>query len=223
MSTEPPDPGDQVAGLAREVETLARQITALTAQLDQQVAAAASTQNRLEQLHTYITRGPQQAGKEGAGAFTWFGFDGTAEDAAVMLERLVQWVRGVYLQYSDARKSLPACWLLHPDIVEELQVLRAAWVHAFGPHARPTDPSDFHDRQRRGVEQRVRIYARSCSADLHHPGVTGGYNPRPTPVAHTELIPAIATWWAEDRDSAPPEPAIEHAPAGPLNSNGRGK
>ncbi len=89
-----------------------------------------------------------------------------------MLARLTGWLAGVYLRYADAARTVPACWLWHPEVVEELPWPRQAWLAAYAdPDAPVSLAADWHDRLRPGVVRRIRDYAGMCSieADHRHP------------------------------------------------------
>ncbi len=58
------------------------------------------------------------------------------DDTGSLLDRLAAWVSAVYLRYFDAR-HLPDCWLWHPEVVEELLWLHAAWLTAHAPDGPP--------------------------------------------------------------------------------------
>jgi hypothetical protein len=116
----------------------------------------------------------------------------------------------VYVRYSDAR-HLPECWLWHPDVVEELLWLHAAWIAAYDPEAPPTAVGDWHDRQRPGVVARVHKYAGLCSLEAHR---SGQERHLPAPTSPTsDAIPVIAAWWAMSRSEPAPPPTDEQLAA----------
>jgi hypothetical protein len=113
----------------------------------------------------------------------------------------------VYLRFADAARTLPACWLWHPEIIEELLWLRAAWIAAHDPSASIAQVADWHDRYRPGVVRRIRDYAGVCSLENHQPG-----RPRHIPALRVPVASAasaIAAWWTTDRDDTPPAPTSE--------------
>jgi hypothetical protein len=123
-----------VAGLARAVEAVERRVDGL-----------APVTTRVDELGAMLTRLAQQvsAAKSTGGpsmvAPSWLdlgtqsGPGDTTADAEDILAMLTGWVGGIFLRYSDAR--LPDCWLWHPDVVEELLWLHAAWLAAYDPDA----------------------------------------------------------------------------------------
>jgi hypothetical protein len=138
----------------------------------------------------------------------------STRDAENLLSKLNAWVAGIYLRYNDAR-SLPVCWMWHPDIVEELLWLHLAWLAAHSPDAATSAVGDWHDRQRPGVVRRVNGYASACSLGAHRPGGD----------RHTTLVPtvvdasdAIAGWWTTNRDEPAPEPTEEQLAAAAARS-----
>jgi hypothetical protein len=125
--------------------------------------------------------------------------------AEALLARLIGWMRGVFLRYADAVRFLPACWLWHPEVVEELVWLRQAWLAAYAdPEAPVSLAGDWHDRQRPGVVRRIRDYAGLCSIEAHRPD--GGRCDRAPAVPLADAAGAIACWWATDRGGPAPAP-----------------
>jgi hypothetical protein len=201
------DEGSTVAGLAREVEALQRRLAGLV-HLPVRVERLAETVTQLAD-----TLAGRPSDEPSMVAPSWLAFDpGPMDDtieATDLLTMLAGWVAKVYLRYSDAR--LPECWLWHPDVVEELLWLHAAWISAYDPAAAPTAVGDWHDRQRPGVLTRIKTYTGRCSLDDHRPGRerhTGA------PTAPTvDAVPAIAAWWALARTEPAPAPTDEQVAA----------
>jgi hypothetical protein len=205
-----------VAGLAREVEQLRRTVAdhdALRERLDSLAGLVARLAETLASTpggtapmpswldHPTDPGQPVEASK-------------AARDAQDLLSKLHAWVAGIYLAYSDAR-SLPGCWMWHPDIVEELLWLHLAWLAAHSPDAPSSAVGDWHDRQRPGVVRRVNGYASACSLGAHRPG-----GDRHTPVLPTvtDASAAIAGWWATNRDEPAPEPTDDQLAAAAARS-----
>src|SRR6266536_2117064 len=104
---------------------------------------------------------------------SWLDLPADAEpaDAAGLLGQLVEWMGGIFLRYTDAARALPDCWLWHPDLVEELVWLRAAWWAAYRTEGGSVgQAADWHDRHRPGVVRRIREAAGTCSIETHDPG-----------------------------------------------------
>jgi hypothetical protein len=197
------------AAMARNLEALAHQVAEL-APLSKTVDELVATVAQLAQVALGA-----EAGKDGRPskvAPSWLDAEAGGKGQLIaqdILDRLTPWVGGVYLRYSDAK--LPDCWLWHPDVVEELICLHAAWLAAYDPDVAPTAASDWHERQRPGVLARVKTYAGFCSLEAHLPGKE---RHRPAPDTPTEdAVPAVAAWWATRREEPGPEPTAEQIAA----------
>ena len=154
--------GDELTALAAVVERNGRRIAALDRLVRQlagdlaEVAAATLT--------------PE--GDDTTGVRSWL-LAGDPERAVTDLAELVGWTRRVYLRYPDA--ALSACWLWHPDVIEELWWLRNAHADAFHPTAGSWQRvGEWHERQRPGVARRVRSAIGTCEL-----------SPAPRPPRHT--------------------------------------
>jgi hypothetical protein len=220
----PGEPGEcttasSVAGLAREVEALRRKVDEHDA-LRERLDGLAGLVARLAETIATTTGGTEPT----APAPSWLdhpadlGRPVESSEAARagedLLTKLAGWVVGIYRRYTDAR-SLPGCWLWHPDIVEELIWLHIAWLAAHSTDAAASAVGDWHDRQRPGVVRRIGGYAGACSLGAHHPGGD----------RHTLIVPtvidassAIADWWATRRDEPAPEPTDEQLAAAAARS-----
>jgi hypothetical protein len=103
---------------------------------------------------------------------------------------------------SDAR-GLPECWLWHPEVIEELLWLRAAWHGAYqSAEASVRAAGDWHDRLRPGVMHRIAGYTRACSLESHLRDRAA----RAPSVPITDAIDQIAAWWATRRTEPGPTP-----------------
>jgi hypothetical protein len=156
-----------------------------------------------------------------AGEVSWLDLPPDIDEAERVLSSLVEWMAVVYLRYSDAARTLPACWLWHPDVVEELLWLQAAWLTAYSLTAPPSAPGDWHDRQRPGVVRRIRDYAGMCSLENHQPDA---HTPAPQ-VPTADAAGLICRWWGTDRTNTPPAPTAAQltATAGPRDGRNRGR
>jgi hypothetical protein len=217
MPQEPPDPAAAVAGLAREVEALRRALDQLR-----------GLPGRVEELADLVTSFAEATAERPAPeavrvTWSWLNLpealqpvmeaDGLVEDTERLLSDLVSWMGRVYLRYADAARTLPACWLWHPEVVEELVWLRAAWLAAYhNPDAVISQAADWHDRLRPGVVRRVKDYAGLCSVENHQPARDGDA-PSHAGLAGVPLVGAaglIAAWWATRRDRPAPAPTAMH-------------
>jgi hypothetical protein len=214
-NAQPGGDGAAVAGLARELEQLYREVRQLRP-LPQRVDDVSAA---LEQLaDTLVVGDPVQPAEP---APCWLdppadprqdpAGSAAAHEAELLLATLARWVAGVYLRYTDAGSGFPDCWMRHPDVVEELLWLHRAWLAAYAAGAPSTAVGDWHDRQRPGVVTRVRGYAGGCSLDAHQPGHDQHALP-PAPVP-ADPVEAIAGWWATARDQPAPAPTKEQLAA----------
>lgn len=207
MTTRIPDNDGQqptiaaVAGLAREVEALRRKLD--------------STGGRVTDLARVVTNlAAQLADQTGAGGgdqcppASWLNLVDDVDTARSVLDNLVDWLGAIYLRYADARRTLPTCWLWHPDIVEELLWLMQAWTAAYrDDDATVARAADWHDRYRPGVVRRIGELAKNCSLEEHLPDRRASERGVPAMSA----VPAIAAWWGDGKDHCgpPPEPSPE--------------
>jgi hypothetical protein len=139
--------------------------------------------------------------------WAWLDADSAAEDWS----RLTGWVDWFTARYELA-ETLPACWYLHPPILEELSALHVAWCGAYcDPGARSNYGVAFHDMAER-VLGRIRDADRAGCANA---GAHRDDFPMPTTLsglaARTEAIRTdIATR---------PRPTHTHGEARPSVSN----
>lgn len=223
--TVPPSPGEpapdgvnaaMVAGLAREVHELRRQLKPLAgvpARVDELAKLVTSLATTVEALTA--RKGPTPAP-------SWLMAPTHPGTVRELLDGLVEWLRVIYLRYPDAATTLAECWLWHPDIVEELLWLEHAWLAAYqGPAASVGLVGDWHDRLRPGVVARVKAYGRSCSWEKHT-SRPGRDKPRsaPAPVPGADQAGTVAGWWATHREDSAPEPVVPVKP--PLLRPARG-
>ncbi len=214
-----------VAGLARETEQLRRSLDALQPLAGRVEELAAVVARVLEASATGTTARPEPTPV----AQSWLalatepgppGASGTATRAAErLLSDLEAWMTAIYLRYTDAERTLPQCWLWHPEVIEELLWLRAAWLAAHHRDAPTSAVGDWHDRQRPGVVARIRAFAGTCSLENHQSGADL-HTPAPvTPLA--DAAPAIAAWWIIARTDPPPEPTDQQLTAAARPTRGR--
>jgi hypothetical protein len=236
------DPGTAalaaVAGLARSVETLSRDVAAMktglkqtasktaVARLHDTVASLGNTVASFEDLLTRLAATPASArtaaGSSGDGAGepvrSWLRLP-EHDEAAIenVLSELLPWMEMAYLRYATARDTLPPCWLWHPEILEELLWLMEAWTIAYdSPEASNKLVGDWHDRQRPGVTRRIGEYAPACDVLAHRDAA--GQQAITVPLA-TDADPFV-TWWATTRDYNGPAPTPEQIKAGRRGDRG---
>ena len=216
-----PEVDDALAGLARTVERHSRMITAgrgetasLAAVVDQlssslrvatEAWSAPSTPDDEETVQgqrTGTAQGTQSAEQEPEPAEVLPSWLVTTDWAAgeELTTELVGWAREVYLRWPDA--MLPACWSLHPWVVEELWVLRCCWISArTGETASWLRWQDWHDRQRPATARRIAEGLEGCAPEQHVPARGGPY----PAVPGADVVPVAVTAWAtEDHQAWPP-------------------
>ena len=187
--------GSAVAGLAREVESIRRGLdkTATTSELDRLARVVSDLADAIK---------PNNADASEATP-SWLVIAEDDQATRTVLEDLVGWMSAVYLRYADAARTLPECWLWHPDVVEEIVWLRHAWLDAYNEEDGTVRAvGDWHDRHRPGVVRRIGDYARACSLENHLPDRATS---APT-VPVLDAAEAIALWWAQGREDRAPAP-----------------
>jgi hypothetical protein len=191
-----------VAGLAREVEAMRRAMRQVATAGE--LARLAQVVAELSETTATLSSGTARAkGGEPEAAPSWLVLPARVTDAATVLTDLTAWMADIYLRYADAVRSLPECWLWHPEIVEELVWLMYAWLAAYRDEdASVKAAGDWHDRLRPGVVRRIADYAKTCSLEQHLPDRATGAATVPV----VDAAAAIAAWWADRRDQPGPEP-----------------
>lgn len=200
------DTGEDLAGLARELDLVRRRVEALSSSVD-------GVPGRVEDLAQVVARlsdtlATVAARHRAPVAPSWLLAPADQGEVGALLDGLGGWLAVVFLRYPDAASALPECWMWHASVVEELLWLMHAWSAAYqGANASVAAAGDWHDRQRPGVVARIRKAAGSCSIEAHRtrPGWPADpTGPVPTPgLEHTALI---VGWWAAHRDKNAPEP-----------------
>ena len=225
------DPGTAalaaVAGLARSVETLTRDVAAMktglqqtasktaVARLHDTVASLGNTVASFEDLLTRLAAKPSRGKANDTSSVepvrSWLRLPEDRAAVEQVLSELLPWMESTYLRYATARETLPPCWLWHPEVVEELLWLMDAWTAAYeGPEASNKLVGDWHDRQRPGVTRRIGEYAPACDVLAHRD--SAGQRAVVVPLA-ADADP-IVTWWATARDTHGPAPTPGQIKAG---------
>jgi len=206
-----------LAGLASEVEALRRDVEKLP-KLARRIESIAGLAVKVSKQVAAT-----QAADAEAGPVTWLALpaDVGVEEAEELLAGLAGWMAVVYLRYADAARTLPDCWLWHPDVVEELLWLSQSWDAAYyGEDASIRAVGDWHDRQRPGVVARIKTAASACSIEAHQPD----HQPRRAPaVPVADASPEIAAWWAQSRTGPPPAPTADQLAAATAPRTPRGR
>jgi hypothetical protein len=179
---------EELTALARAIERNGRRVTDLDRLVRQMAGDLAEV--------AAATLTPE--GDDTTGVRSWL-LPGDPEQAVTDLATLVGWTRRVYLRYPDA--ALSACWLWHPDVIEELWWLRNAHADAFHPTVGSWQRvGEWHERHRPGVAKRVRSAIGTCELALHRHAQPAAASPL---AEHAEHL-AIA--WATDPIAPQPEP-----------------
>ncbi|MEU7811840.1 hypothetical protein [Pseudonocardia sp. NPDC049154] len=201
----PETPDAAVAGLAREVDGLRRQVAPLPPRVDTLSQLLAELGETVAALNARKAQTP---------APSWLMAPADPEVTGGLLDELVGWLAQVYLRYPDAVESFPECWCWHPHVVEELLWLMHAWAAAYqGSAASVALAGDWHDRQRPGVVRRIKATAGVCSRENHQtrPGWPDQVTGAPTVPSEAELG-RIGQWWATAREEPAPEPPQSTSP-----------
>jgi hypothetical protein len=210
------------SALSAALAELGRDVEAVRRSLDDR--ASADEVERLARVVADLAEmvTPPAAQAEDA-VVSWLRVPVEADTTLAMLGDLIDWLATVYLRYADAVRSLPECWLWHPDIVEELCWLQQAWAEAYGEAGGVRAAGDWHDRLRPGVVRRIGDYAKACSLENHMPDRAAEAPQVPV----VDAAEAIAVWWADARDERPPAPTddqmIEAAAAARRARTGGGR
>ncbi len=189
----------RVAGLAREVERLARRHSAhetalgeldgLVRRLGEDVTALAAD------LATNEDQPPLAS---------WLEVD-DEQQAHDLLADLADWLARVYTRYPDG--ALPSCWAWHPAVVDELWALRQAHRAAYtGPRASWREVADWHDRHRPAVTARLRQAIGGCELDRHRPGADRHHEHDDRDVPLSGALGPVAQQWATQRATPEPTP-----------------
>lgn len=69
----------------------------------------------------------------------------------------VDWINARYFSHSNLGYQIPPCWYRHPDAVEQLTALWAAWHDAYHDHRKPSEhAASFHERMFWPVMERLK-------------------------------------------------------------------
>lgn len=145
---------EDVTMVQRRVEDLAETVSEVPT-LRAEVAAVAEVAENL-------------ATAQVAGPVCWWPDLATGDSRAEGLKSVAVWVDEVLrARHPEMYNRLGACWYQHPDVLDELTALRAAWYAAYRDPAAPaTAAIEWHDRWLPGTMRRCRaaIRVRGCRA-----------------------------------------------------------
>jgi hypothetical protein len=160
-----------LAGVAKEVA--AHDLTLLELRLDR-LAEAIGELDKLRdevgklrnELHDVAEPVGEPARRPETQRAVWWPDLPAEQDRADVLQSLGRWVDEVLrARHPEAYNELGTCWFWHPDILDELTALQAAWFAAYRDKASSdTAAIEWHDRWLPGAMARCRaaIAARGC-------------------------------------------------------------
>ena len=192
----PTDPRPEMTALARDVDRVARGLDSFKQE----------TVERVLDLDTRVTR----LADTFADAFnqttvfpqSWLLVDDPSK-AREMLADLIAWLDAVYLRFPDAK--LPACWMWHPTVIEELWILRCVHADALSGRGWQVKYETWLMTYRQKCLERISASVGTCDLEWHAPGGKKELKPRTAPLArHFE---AVADAWTSR--GVPPEPTDE--------------
>jgi hypothetical protein len=124
------------------------------------------------------------------------------QEAAAAREELTTWLREVltvrYPAMVTSSSAWRPCWYRHPDVVEELSWLYAAWRAAYEePDAPPTRAADWHDRWLPGVIARITEALRRCGHGSPQGGQAQDQGHKPREYAELFADQGLDEWLAD--------------------------
>ena len=160
-----------LAGVAKEVT--AHDLTMLELRLDKLVEAVGEVDKLREEVarlqnevHDVALRADELAKRPESCRAVWWPDLPAGQERSDALQSLGRWVDEVLrIRHPEVYDQLGSCWFWHPDILDELTALQAAWVAAYRDKASPaTAAIEWHDRWLPGAMARCRaaIAARGC-------------------------------------------------------------
>jgi hypothetical protein len=202
----PPTDG-RVGALARETERVGRRLDAVDTRLGEVGRVVGELDGHLRGLAEDVAALLTQ--HEATRPRSWLQVTELADARAVLID-LVEWLDAVYLRYPDA--SLPACWMWHPTVVEELLWLRHAHAAAYIGSGWAARAGEWHDRHRPGVVSRLAKAVSACGLQRHMPGGQRDTKPQAAPLAgHLDGI--AAAWTTTGLPPAPSQEQLRDAQA----------
>ena len=166
---------EQIALILADVakEVAAHDMTLLERRLDK-LAEVVGEVDRLrdvvgqlrDEVHAVAELAGELAQRPETRGVIWWPDLPAGQERAEAVQSLGHWVDEVLrARHPEAYNELGTCWFWHPDILDELTALRAAWVAAYRDKASPgTAAIEWHDRWLPGAMARctAAIRARGC-------------------------------------------------------------
>lgn len=208
MTGRPPSPGPgdpverRITGLSRDIERMRRQVT----ELDQLVRRLGSDIAAIARPAHGSPAAGEPSSDEVLGVRSWLLVEDRDRAESDLID-LIAWLDRVYLAYPGV--VLPACWLWHPAVIEELWWLRCTHADAYHPSTGTwARVGDWHDRLRPNVVERLHKEIGSCDVVVHTPErKTSKVRQLRTPLR--SAVPLMAAWAAAGRPGQVPDPT-EH-------------
>jgi hypothetical protein len=172
--TEPPRSaeGRAVAAALAEVARLGRRLDEFEAKLaasTSEVAQIAEIRSGLAELSGLVRELLEREEVETRGERApWWPDLRPSEERTAALRLLGAWVDEVIRgRHSEAyRDSLQPCWYRHPDVLDELTALRAAWYAAYRDKAASSSAAiEWHDRWLPGCMARCKAAMKALACD----------------------------------------------------------
>jgi hypothetical protein len=155
-----------LADVARKVS--AHDMTMVEDRLDRLAGTAGEVDKLRDEIHDVaeLVRDLATAGRPQTRRAVWWPDLPAGQKRASAMQSLGSWVDEVLrARHPEAYNELGTCWFRHPDILDELTALRAAWIAAYRDEASSgTAAIEWHDRWLPGAMARCReaIRARGC-------------------------------------------------------------
>jgi hypothetical protein len=158
--------GAILASLAKEVA--AQDVTTVQRRVDDLAETVSEVDTLRAEVAAVAEVAENLATAQVSGPASWWPDLATGDSRAEALQNLAIWVDEVLrARHPEMYNQLGACWYQHPDILDEMTALRAAWYAAYRDPAAPaTAAIEWHDRWLPGAMRRCRaaIRARGCKA-----------------------------------------------------------
>lgn len=174
-------------------------VGALAAQVDQLQGMVVALAGDVVTLSERLKAVAEQ--RAASDVHSWLATD-DAEAARLRFADLLVWLCDVWVHFPG--HPLPACWYLHPWIVEELWVAMGAWRAAQRRGGSWAVMADWHRTVRPGVADRIEAAAGTCDPAAHR-DPTDPDRPVPRPLPVPDDADAIADHWADHHSAPPPQ------------------
>ena len=201
----PTDPPTDLCPLAGDLERLTRRVDELppAGRVGEIDGSLRELWGLVRAMADRLNAGPEEKPTPPVRAWLHMAGSGDRDQAVEVLTDLVGWLDEVYLRYPGV--TLPACWMFHPWVVEELLWLRQSHADAYAARMWGVPAGMWHDQQRPRVVERIRQHLSSCDLKQHVSPGRAARPPLPAPLAGH--VTAVAEAWTSH--GLPPEPTSE--------------